>query len=97
MLKGKQKSYLRSMANTLRPLFQVGKDGLSYNLYNTVSDSLEAHELVKVNVLKTCTADTRELAFDLASNTNSEIVQIVGRTILLYRKSRNNPKIELPN
>ena len=52
MLTNKQKSTLRSMANSLRPLFQVGKDGVSHNLINTLSDSLEAHELVKLNILK---------------------------------------------
>lgn len=95
MLTGKQKRYLRSLANTRKSLFQIGKDGLGYNLYNTVSDSLEAHELVKVNVLKTCTTDFDELAFDLARNTHSEVVQKIGRTIVLYRASKER-KIQLP-
>jgi len=94
MLTGKQKRQLRAMANGLKPLFQVGKDGVSYNLFNTVNDSLEAHELVKISLLKTCTQDVREVAFDISSNTNSEIVQIIGRTVILYRRSKNG-KIEL--
>ena len=85
MLTGKQKSFLRSMANTERALFQVGKDGCTYNLYSTISDSLEAHELLKVSVLKTCPQPVREVALDIAGHTRSEIVQIVGRVILLYR------------
>ncbi|SJZ79218.1 ribosome assembly RNA-binding protein YhbY [Anaerorhabdus furcosa] len=95
MLTGKQKSYLRGLANTRNALFQVGKDGLSYNLYKTIEDSLEAHELVKVSVLKTCTEDFKELAFDLAMNTHSEVVQTIGRTVVLYRKSKEQ-KIQLP-
>ncbi|MEG0076444.1 ribosome assembly RNA-binding protein YhbY [Anaerorhabdus sp.] len=95
MLTGKQKSYLRGLANTQRALFQIGKDGLSHNLYRTVEDSLEAHELVKVSVLKTCEEDFKELAFDLAMNTHSEVVQTIGRTVVLYRKSKEQ-KIILP-
>lgn len=95
MLSGKQKRFLRGLASTRRSLFQIGKDGLSPNLYLTVGDSLEAHELVKVNVLKTCDTDFDELAFDLAMYTNSEIVQKIGRTIILYRPSKER-KIQLP-
>lgn len=94
MLTGKQKRQLRGMANSLKPLFQVGKDGVSYNMFNTISDSLEAHELLKISVLKNCSTDVREIAFDIASNTNSEIVQIIGKTIVLYRESEK-AKIEL--
>ncbi|RRC91096.1 ribosome assembly RNA-binding protein YhbY [Erysipelotrichaceae bacterium OH741_COT-311] len=97
MLNNKQKKYLRGLANSLRPLFQIGKEGLSFNFVTTLSDSLTAHELVKISVLKSCSDDVYQLAFDLSSETNSEIVQIIGRTILLYRKNRNNPKIEVPN
>jgi len=94
MLTGKQKRKLRGMANTLNPLFQVGKDGLSHNLFNTISDSLEAHELVKVSILKNSSCDVREAAFDIASNTKSEIVQIIGKTIVFYRESKKH-KIDL--
>ena len=96
MLTNKQKSALRSMANTLRPIFQVGKEGISYNLINTLSDALEAHELVKLNVLKSCPDDVRQVALDLASGTHAEVVQIIGKTIVLYRESREHRRIELP-
>lgn len=95
MLKGSQKRYLRGLANTLKPLFQVGKEGVSSNLINTLKDSLEAHELVKISILKSCNEPVREVAFDLASNTSSEIAQIIGHTIVLYRKSKKE-KIQLP-
>ena len=83
MLTGKQKRYLRALATKERAVFQIGKEGLSHNLFKTVSDYLEAHELVKVSVLKTCDTDFDELAFDLAMYTESEVVQKIGRTIVL--------------
>lgn len=95
MLTGKQKSYLRSLANKERATFQVGKEGLSDNLIIGVSDYLEAHELVKVSLLKSCDYELREIAFDLAAATQSEIIQIIGRTLVLYRQSREK-KIYLP-
>lgn len=96
MLTGKQKSYLRSLAQSERAIFQIGKDGISDALINTLMDALKARELVKLSVLKTApTDDFKELAFDLARLTKSEVVQIIGRTIILYKKGKE-PKILLP-
>ncbi|MEG0275243.1 YhbY family RNA-binding protein [Amedibacillus sp. YH-ame10] len=94
MLTGKQKSYLRGIAQTRNALFQMGKDALSENLVKTISDSLEAHELVKVSLLKTCGISANEAAIEVSAATHSEIVQIIGRTFVLYRKSKKN-KLEL--
>jgi len=88
MLSGKQKRYLRSLGVTTRAVVQIGKDGLSANLVESVDLALEAHELVKISVLKNCTENVKEMALDMAGMTNSEVVQIVGRMILLYRKSK---------
>ena len=96
MLTGKQKQFLRALANSRRPLFQVGKDGVTANVINTVSDSLEAHELIMISVLKTWGEDVREVALDLSAGTRSQIVQIIGRTVILYRESRDKKRIELP-
>ena len=90
MLTGKQKRFLRHEAHHLNAIFQIGKDGLSDNLMDTLSDSLEAHELVKCNLLKTCPVDVREAAIECASATGSEVVHIVGHTFLLYRRSKEN-------
>lgn len=95
MLTTKQKVYLRSLAQTEKPVFQVGKDAISDNLVKTVSDYLKKHELVKISVLKTCDSDLKETAFDLAMLTKSECVQIIGRQIILYRRAKE-PKIILP-
>ena len=67
---------------------EVGKEGISNNLINGLNDALEAHELIKLSVLKNCTSNIKEVAFDIASSTNSEIIQIIGRNIVLYRKSK---------
>ena len=88
MLNNKQKVKLRSLAMTLKPIFQIGKDGISNNLIIGLSDALEAHELIKISVLKNSSITINEAAFDIASKTNSEIIQIIGRNIILYRKSK---------
>ena len=95
MLTSKQKSYLRSLAQTEPALFQIGKDGLSDNLIQTVDDALRTHELVKIKLLKTVSDDVDEIIFDLAMNTKSEVVQKIGRVFVLYRKAKE-PKIILP-
>ena len=94
MLTNKEKSYLRGLAQTKRALFQIGKDGITPNMIRTVSDSLEAHELVNIALLKTCADDVRQAALDMSGATSSEIVQIIGRTFVLYRRSKKN-KLEL--
>lgn len=96
MLNGKQKRFLRSMANKLKSLVQIGKDGLSYNVIESLNVNLIAHELVKVNLLKTAPLSVNEVAVELAVETKSEIVQIIGKTILFYRPNKER-KIKLPN
>ena len=95
MLSGKQKRYLRGLASCDKTIFQLGKDALSDNLIEQVDHAIKARELVKISVLKNSPVDIEETAFDLARLTDSELVQIIGRTIVLYRPSRN-PKIVLP-
>ncbi len=87
MLNSKQKKQLRSMGNTLKPLFNVGKDGISLNLTNTLEDSLRVHELVKISVLKSCATPVMECALDIVSMTHSELVQVIGHSIIIYKES----------
>ncbi len=95
MLTTKQKVYLRSLAQTEKPVFQIGRDAISDNLINTVNNYLNKHELVKISVLKNCEEDLKEVAFDLARLTKSECIQVIGRQIVLYKRSKE-PKIILP-
>lgn len=90
MLSGKEKRYLRGIASKRRAILQVGKEGISANMINSLEDALTAHELVKISILKNCDQVLNEVAFDLASATNSEIVQTIGRTFVLYRRSKKN-------
>lgn len=91
----KQRAYLRSLANNLTSIFQIGKNGISDNLIKQVDDALEARELIKLNVLETSPEDITEVANLLAQKTNSELVQIVGNKITLFRKKKKNSKIDL--
>ncbi len=95
MLNGKQKRYLRSIAVKQKAIFQIGKDGLSENLYKSVKEALKSRELVKISVLKTCELELNEVVIDLCANTNSELVQIIGKSIVLYKQSKER-KIILP-
>lgn len=95
MLSGKQKRYLRSLASEEKAIFQIGKDGLSDNLIEQVANALKARELVKISVLKNSAVDIEETAFDLARLTHSELVQIIGRTIVLFKQAKDT-KILLP-
>ena len=89
----KDRAHLRSLANTIEPIFQVGKSGLSDNLIKQVNDALEARELIKITVLETSPNDALELGNELADKTNSTLVQVVGRKITLYRKKKKDSKI----
>ncbi len=90
MLNGKQKRYLRSQAATMKAVVIIGKEGISRNLIATLNDALNAHELVKVSMLKNCEENFKEVVFDLAAATNAETIQTIGRTFVLYKKSKKN-------
>jgi len=96
MLSSKQRAYLRGLANNIPAIFQIGKGGINDNLVIQVNDALEARELIKVHVLKNSLLDTREVAEELASLTGSETVQIIGSKFVLYKESKENKKIQLP-
>ena len=95
MLNSKQRAQLRSMANTMETIMQIGKNGLTENLIITVSDALEARELIKLNVLENSGFSAKEAASQLAEATHSEVVAAIGRKLILYRESKNKKKIEL--
>ena len=95
MLSGKQKRYLRSLAVNEKALFQIGKDGLSQNLFDSLKEALKARELVKISVLKTCELAMNEICIDLCANTGAELVQRIGKTVVLYKASKEK-KIVLP-
>ena len=91
----KQRAYLKSLASTMDPIFQVGKAGAAPELVNALDDALEKRELIKINVLNNCADDLRDIAAVIASRTHSQVVQVIGRRIVLYRPSKK-PQIQLP-
>ena len=86
----KQRAYLKGLAMNIEPIFQVGKSSLTPEVTNAVSESFNTHELIKIAVLKNCLDDPREIAAVLAERTHSEVVQVIGKKIVLYRKNKNN-------
>ncbi|KGG80186.1 ribosome assembly RNA-binding protein YhbY [Caloranaerobacter azorensis] len=96
MLTGRQRSYLKSIANGLDPIIQIGKNGISENLIKQIDDALEAREIIKVKILNNSLLETKETANKIAKLTDSEFVQSIGNKFVLYRESKDNKKIELP-
>lgn len=96
MLTGKQKRYLRSEAHHLTPIFQVGKGGVNEHMLKQIEEALEVRELLKVSILTNNEDDKNEVAETLAKGTKSELVQLIGLTVVLYKPSKNNKKIVLP-
>ena len=95
MLTSKQRAFLRGLASNEPAIMQVGKGGISENLIKTVSDALEARELIKLTVLENSGEAAREVAELLAKATSAEVVGVIGKKIVLYRESEKNKKIEL--
>lgn len=92
----KQRSYLKGLASTITPIFQIGKASLTPEMITALDDAIEKRELIKISVLKNCADDPRELAEMIAGRTKSQVVVVIGKKIVLYRPAKNNPKIELP-
>lgn len=94
----KQRSYLKGLAMKLDSVFQIGKSSLTPEVTEAVDEALEARELIKLSVLKNCLDDEKAIAEVLAERTHSEVVQVIGRKIVLYRpaKDAGKRKIQLP-
>ena len=92
----RQRAYLKRLAMTIEPVFQVGKSSMTPGLTEAISEALAARELIKVSVLKNCADDPRELAELIAERTRSQVVQVIGKKIVLYRESKTKKKLELP-
>ena len=87
MLTGKQKRYLRGIGHNLNAIFQIGKHGVHQSQVDSIDDALTAHELIKVKIRESCMQSKNEIAIELSMRTKADVVQILGRTILLYRPS----------
>ncbi|MBE5950244.1 MAG: ribosome assembly RNA-binding protein YhbY [Lachnospiraceae bacterium] len=92
----KQRSYLKGLAMNIDPISQIGKASLTPEYTESIIEALEARELIKITVLKNCQDDPKELAAVLGERTHSEVVQVIGKKIVLYKESKTKKKIELP-
>ena len=92
----KQRAYLKGLAMKLDPVFNVGKSSITPEFTSAIADVLERRELIKISVLKNCLDEPREIAEVLAERTHSQVVQVIGKKIVLYKESKDNKKIELP-
>ena len=95
-MNSKQRAYLRKISAMEAPIFQVGKSSVTPELTAAIDEALEKREIIKLSVLKNCFDDPKEIAQVIAERTRSEVVQVIGKKVVLYRESKDNKKIELP-
>lgn len=88
----KQRAYLKGLAMTMDPIFQIGKSSLTPELTAAVAEALEARELIKLNILKNCVDDGNGLAAVLAERTHAQVVQVIGKKIVLYKEAKDEKK-----
>jgi RNA-binding protein len=96
VLTGKQRRHLRALAHELKPLVQVGKGGIDDGLVKAVDQALADHELIKVRVGEAAGLDRHDAADALAAQTRSEVAQVLGNIVVLYRPDPEDPQIKLP-
>lgn len=94
----KQRAYLKGLAMNLEPIIQIGKSGVTPDLTAAVAEALEARELIKISILKNCLDDGNQMAQMLAERTHAQVVQVIGKKIVLYKQAKDEKKrkITLP-
>ena len=92
----KQRSYLKGLVMNIDPVFQIGKASVTPENVDAISEVFNTHELVKIAVLKNCIDDPKEIAGMVAERTHSQVVQVIGKKIVLYKPFKDHPKIILP-
>ena len=95
-LTSKQRAYLGGLASNIDAIFQVGKSSLTPEIVEEINAAIEKRELIKVSVLKNCIDDPREIAGMIAERTHSQVVKVIGKKMIFYRKNKKNPQIVLP-
>ena len=95
MLNPKQKRELKALASNLTIRYQIGKNEISETLVSMLDKALTAHELIKIDVMKGCSLPVMEVAIDISNKLNAELVTVMGRAIVLFRRNKENPKIKI--
>lgn len=88
----KYRAYLKGQAMTMDPILQIGKSCLTPEFTTAVDEALEARELIKISVLQNCVDDPKQMAYVLAERTRSQVVQVIGKKIVLFRQTKKNSK-----
>lgn len=96
MLTSKQRAYLRSLANGIDTILMVGKGGMSEQITSQAASALKAREIIKGKVLESCELSVREVAEQIAQETKSDVVQVIGTKFVLYKRNEKEPQIALP-
>lgn len=89
----KQRAYLKGLAMTMDPIFQVGKSSLTPELIEAIREAIDARELIKVSVLKNCADDPFEIAQVVAERTHAEVVQVIGKKFVLYKENKKKKRL----
>lgn len=91
-MNSKERAKLKGFASLMEPIFQVGKIGINENFIIQIQDALKARELIKINVLETSPIEPREFSIEIAKQTDSQVVQVIGRKVILYKKKKKDSK-----
>ena len=91
----KQRAYLKSLASNLNPIFQIGKSSITPEITEAIAEAFNNNELIKIAVLKNCADDPNEIGQMIAERTHAQLVQVIGKKIVLYKPDKKNPKIVL--
>ena len=92
----KQRAYLKGLAMNIDPVLNICKNSVTPEMITSVTEAIDKRELIKIGVLKNCLDDPKEIANVIAERSNSQVVQVIGKKIVLYKRNKKNPKIELP-
>ncbi len=95
-MNGKQRAFLKKLSHGMKPVIQVGKDGVTPNLIDQISETIKKRELIKISVLESCPEEVDEVMEKVLSRAKCQYVQMIGRKITIYKKNEQNPVIELP-
>lgn len=96
MITSKQRSYLKSIANSIKPILQIGKNGVTDTVISQADDALKAREIIKINILNNSLLDIKETSNEIAEKLDAELVQAIGNKCILYRESEEK-LINIPN
>ncbi|MCR5374889.1 MAG: ribosome assembly RNA-binding protein YhbY [Lachnospiraceae bacterium] len=95
-LTSKQRAYLKSKAQVIEPIFQIGKSSVTAELISSISEAIEKRELIKLHILQNCLDDPKEIANTIAERTQSTVVQIIGKKIVLFKQKKKDSAYTLP-